>query len=148
MNDETVTFAISCTDQSNPLIYSPFLSGNGSSISKGIHIYSENSKIILPEDEVTEVPEQIDDLGLLFFKSQGEVLALPQTNDSNEFQKVQVPIGKMAENLEAIIVKNKNTHRYFSIRNITITDPTARGDYEPANAISRAQDAIIIMDGI
>jgi len=126
----------------------PEIPDAGSIEHKGIRIFSEKSKVLLPEWQAEELPEHIDDMGILFFKSEGKILPLPQISDSEDFQKVQVPIGKMADNLEALVIKNNNTHRYFYIRNINIIDPTTRGDYEPVNPLSRAGDAIIEMDGI
>ena len=45
MNDGTVAFGISCTEQSNPVINSPFLFGNGAFYTQGIHIYNSHPEI-------------------------------------------------------------------------------------------------------
>ncbi len=115
---------------------------------KGIRIQSENSKVILPEWEEPEPPKRIDNMNILFFKGQGKLLALPEINDSDDYIKVHVPIGKMAQNIEAVVINNKNTHRSIYIKNINITDPSARGDYIAANPISQAGNAIIELNGV
>lgn len=115
---------------------------------KGIRVESENSKVILPEWEEPEPPKRIDDMNILFFRGQSTLIALPEVNDSDDYIKVQVPIGKMSQNIEALIINNKNTHRSIDIRNINITDPSARGDHIAANPISQAGDAIIELNGV
>jgi len=54
----------------------------------------------------------------------------------------------MAQNIEAVVINNKNTHRSIYIKNINITDPSARGDYIAANPISQAGNAIIELNGV
>jgi flagellar hook-associated protein 2 len=115
---------------------------------KGIRVQSENSKVILPEWEEPEPPKRVDDMNILFFKEKGKLVTLPEISDSDEYVKVQVPIGKMAQTIEALVINNKNTHRSIDIRNITITDPTARGDYVAARPISQAGDAVIELNGV
>jgi flagellar hook-associated protein 2 len=43
---------------------------------------------------------------------------------------------------------NRNTHRDVSARNIQILDPGAIGGVRPVNAVSQAQDAVVLMEGI
>jgi flagellar hook-associated protein 2 len=45
-------------------------------------------------------------------------------------------------------LRNRNTHRIVEVRNIRLYDVTARGDYRAVNALSSAQDAVVILDGI
>jgi flagellar hook-associated protein 2 len=116
---------------------------------KGIRIYNEKSKVIPPEaEQPPQPPARVDDMNVLFFRSQGQTIALPKITDSQDYIKVQVPIGKMAKNIESLIVKNNNTNRSIQLRNISIVDPTARGDYVAANPISQAGDAVVELNGV
>ncbi len=115
---------------------------------KGIRIYSEKSKVITPEQKQPEPAKRVDDMNVLSFKSQGNVISLPQLKDSENFIKVQIPIGKLAPNIESFIIQNNNTNRSIQLRNITITDPTVRGGYVAANPISQAGDAILELNGV
>ncbi|MBN1524813.1 MAG: flagellar filament capping protein FliD [Spirochaetales bacterium] len=115
---------------------------------KGIKVYNEKSIVILPDEEVTPPPARVDDLNVIAITSKGNRIKLPAIVDTQNFQKVTVPIGELADSIDSIIIDNKNTHRTVSARNFKITDPTQRGDYVPTNALSESKDAIIELNGI
>ncbi len=114
----------------------------------GIHIESEPSKTPLPEWQPPKPPEVVTDLKTLFAESQGSVIPLPDVPDSADFQKVQVPIGDLAQTLDSLDVRNRNTYRTIEIKDVSIFDKTQRGDYTPSHPLSQAGDALVVMDGI
>jgi flagellar hook-associated protein 2 len=126
----------------------PTIPETGSIEYKGIRIYSEKSIVILPEEKLPEPPKRVDQMTVLYYKTNGEKRPLPDVIDTKEFYKVSVPIGQTSPNIEAIIIGNKNTHRIISLRNIHIVDPTVRGDYTPAHPFSEAHDAVIEYNGV
>jgi flagellar hook-associated protein 2 len=126
----------------------PSIPSTGGIDFKGIHIESGPSKTPLPEWQPPKPPENITDLKVLFAGSGDTVIPLADVSDSPDFQKVQVPIGELAATLDSIGVRNRNTGRVINVKDITIFDKTARGDYVPTKSLSEAGDAKIEMDGI
>ena len=115
---------------------------------KGIHIDSEKSIIILPEEEVPEPPQRVDNPAVLSYTTQGSRKPLPPVADTAEYVTVRVPIGESSSVIEAINIDNSNTHREISLRNVRILDPTVRGDYAPVNPLSQSHDAIVEYNGV
>ena len=115
---------------------------------QGIRIESEPSKTPLPEWQPPKPPEKIDDLQMLFIEGDGKVIPLPPLSDSTDFQKIQVPAGEQASTLQAIDLRNRNTYRRLTVKDISLYDKTQRGDYVPKKALAEAGDAQITVDGI
>jgi flagellar hook-associated protein 2 len=83
--------------------------------------------------------------------SDGTSVALPPIKDSSTFSQNQYQLYPLAEGrtITGININNDNTHRSVSIRNIQLFDPApAGGDVRPLNPVSKARDAIVLMDGI
>ena len=115
---------------------------------RGIGVESAPSRTVLPDWEPPVPPERVDDLQVLFVESAGRALGLPALRDSEEFYTVQVPANELPRTLDALALRNRNTHRVIEIRDIRVYDVTARGDYRAVNPLSSARDAVVIMDGI
>jgi flagellar hook-associated protein 2 len=126
----------------------PSIPETGSIDYKGIHVESEKSIVILPEQKIPEPPKRVDNMSVLAYSSQGNVKALPDVADSSDFVTVTVPIGADTPSLEALLVNNTNTHRSIALRNIRVIDPTVRGDYAPTNPLSQSRDAIVEYNGV
>ncbi|MGA2641147.1 MAG: flagellar filament capping protein FliD [Spirochaetia bacterium] len=126
----------------------PAIPSTGGIDYKGIHIESDPSQTPLPEWQPPKPPENITDLKVLFAESAGSVIPLPDVPDSQDFQKVQVPIGELAATLDSIDLRNRNTYRKIDVKDITIYDKTQRGDFVPTKPLAEAGDAKVEMDGI
>jgi flagellar hook-associated protein 2 len=115
---------------------------------QGIQIQSEPSKTPLPPWTPPKPPEKVDDLQMLFMEADGQLVPLPPLSDSTDFQKIDIPVGEQASSLSAIDLRNRNTYRRLSVKDITLFDKTQRGDYVPKKALAEAGDAVITVDGI
>jgi flagellar hook-associated protein 2 len=115
---------------------------------QGIRIESEPSRTPLPPWNPPKPPEKIDDLQMLFMEADGQVFQLPPLSDTTDFQKVQIPVGEQASSLSAIDLRNRNTYRRLSVKDISLYDKTQRGDYVPKKALTEAGDAVVSVDGI
>ena len=113
-----------------------------------VRIENEKSLFIEPEWEPPEAPEKIEDPQVLFLGAGGQLLSLPGIDLSEGTKKIQIPVGELAERIDFLVFRNRNTYRRVSFSAIRIFDPTARGDHKPVNALSEAGDAVIEMDGI
>ncbi len=129
----------------------PSIPGTGSISYGGIVIESDNSTVPLPPYTPPEPPKRVDDMNVLFLTfSDGTNAALPPIRDSENFDTYQYNLGDVSggKSIVSLDVLNKNTNRSVSIQNITIFDPAVSGGSRPLRAVSEAQNAIILMDGI
>jgi flagellar hook-associated protein 2 len=78
----------------------------------------------------------------------GRSFELPDLPNTGRTETVQIQIGEELSSLSALELHNRNTFRDVEISNIRVFDPTVRGDYEPTNPLSTAQDARIELDGV
>lgn len=115
---------------------------------QGIRIESEPSRTPLPPWTPPKPPEKVDDLQMLFMEADGQVIPLPPLSDTTDFQKIQIPVGEQASSLSGIDLRNRNTFRRLSVKDISLYDKTQRGDYVPKKALAEAGDAVISVDGI
>ncbi len=60
---------------------------------------------------------------------------------------LKVPLEGIAR-LDQLILDNRNTHMRYTLTQIRLVDPNARGDLEPKNAQTTAQDAVFEIDGV
>jgi flagellar hook-associated protein 2 len=117
----------------------------------GITIENDPAVAPLPPWETPEPPPKIEDLGVLSLVfSDGTSRLVPPLADSDGFVASQYRLDDIAggKTVAGINFTNRNTHRDVSVRNIEIFDPDARGGLKPRNPVSRAQDAVITMEGI
>ncbi len=106
------------------------------------------SNVPLPDWQPPEPPVVRNDFELLFLRDSGERVPLPELDDTDGFETIQVPLADYADTVEALEVRNSNTHREIAVRNVTIFDPRSRGDVAPVNPLSTARDAIVEIEGI
>ncbi len=85
---------------------------------------------------------------MLFMEADGKEVPLPPLSDSTDFQKIEIPVGEQASSLSALDLRNRNTYRRLSVKDISLYDKTQRGDYVPKNALNQAGDAVLSVDGI
>jgi flagellar hook-associated protein 2 len=129
----------------------PLIPGAGSVSYGGITIENDSSSVSLPDRAPPPAPVRVDDSQMLFLRfADGSSASLPLVQDSSGFIPGTVQLdklsgGKAAASLEIV---NNNTHRDLSIRNVSVYNPRPPAEFRADNALSTAQDAIIVMEGI
>ena len=111
-------------------------------------VISEKSKVVLPEWNPPVPPEKIEDLSVIFIKTDEAAIPLEEIKDSIDYTEYTFSLGSIDRALYGINLRNRNTNRNIFIKKIEIFDKTTRGEYRPINAVSEARDAIIEWEGI
>ncbi|MDR3201211.1 MAG: flagellar filament capping protein FliD [Spirochaetales bacterium] len=111
-------------------------------------IQSDPSRAVLPERKAPEGPKVVDDFTMIFAAMGGSPTPLAPLPDTQDFVKMSVPLKNYGNEISALYFRNNNTHRDLEVKNIRIYDPTSRGDFRPANPVSSAEDAELLMNGI
>lgn len=106
------------------------------------------SSVPLPGWTPPEPPVVREDPRILFLRSGGTTVALPELDDTEGFETIRVPLAEIGATVEALEVRNNNTHREIAVRNISVFDPRSRGDVAPVNPVATARDAIVELEGI
>ncbi|MBN1647712.1 MAG: flagellar filament capping protein FliD [Spirochaetales bacterium] len=115
---------------------------------EGITIYGQDSLLELPDWKAPEKPPFVSDLNVMYMESRGSVISLPALEDTDGPVKNQIKIGSLAQSIDSLNLKNRNTDRTITISNIRIYDPSSVGGYEPRNMVSAASDSKLLVDGI
>jgi len=126
----------------------PAIPDTGSITLGDITIENAPSNVPLPDWEPPEPPIVREDMNVLLLRSGASTIPLPALEDTDGFETVRIPLTDYVDELTAVEVRNNNTHREISVRNITVFDPRTRGDVAPVNPISTARDAIVQIEGI
>jgi flagellar hook-associated protein 2 len=114
----------------------------------------DRSATAIPSWTPLEPVTQVDDMQVLYLTySDGTNSALPPIVDSSDFNEyryrfIDVAGDKIDKTIVSLEMVNQNTHREISIRNLQFIDLEEEGDIKPRNPVSRAQDAVITMEGI
>jgi flagellar hook-associated protein 2 len=87
-------------------------------------------------------------MSVLFLGAGNRIERLANIQDSEETQKIQIPLSQIANPFASINIRNRNTDKEITISDIRIYNPEERGSIVPANPASKAADAVIDMDGI
>jgi flagellar hook-associated protein 2 len=129
----------------------PAIPPAGSASYGGITIDNDPFLAPLPSWTPPEPPQRIDNPEVLFLNfSDGTRVRLPGVADTDDFKTEELHLADIADNKTIVSIEfiNNNTHRDISIRNIHVFNPDALGGLAPRNPVSKAQDAIVSMDGI
>ncbi len=113
-----------------------------------ITIQNNPSRTILPEAAPPEEPVVRNELTVFYAGTGDSQVPLPDIQGGEGAQELELPIGDYGESFTGLYIRNENTHRRITVDEITITDPTRRGEYVPANPITEASDAILELDGV
>ncbi|MDX9800900.1 MAG: flagellar filament capping protein FliD [Spirochaetia bacterium] len=95
----------------------------------------------LPQEEIT-------DMSVYFLGIGGTITRGSDIIDTEEIQKIKIPLADLNGSLSSLNLRNRNTHRELSVSNIRIYNPQERGELVPANPASKAADAELEIDGI
>ncbi|MCK5736227.1 MAG: flagellar filament capping protein FliD, partial [Spirochaetaceae bacterium] len=115
---------------------------------QGLEINSIPNSFALPDGGEWSPPERVDNPDVLRVEGSGGIFNLPPLNPSEDFKLVQIDINQLPENLSAIVLDNRNTHRGIQITDIRLYDPMKQGNLEPSNPVGTAGDALIEFRGI
>jgi flagellar hook-associated protein 2 len=129
----------------------PGIVPSGSLSIEGLTIENEPSTVPLPEWSPPQPPVKLDNLGVLSLTfSDGSKATLPPITDTENFGTWQYKLSDIAggKTITSLNIDNVNTHRDISVRGTMVFDPNTLGDFKPLRAVSTAQDAIIVMEGI
>ncbi len=113
-----------------------------------VTVLNAPSGAALPEWSPPPPPVVVDELRFLYVQDGSTVVPLPDLADTDGYETIRIPISDYIAAVQSINIRNQNTHRRISIRNVQLFDPTSRGDLAPVDPISTAQDAIVEIQGI
>ncbi|MDR2480707.1 MAG: flagellar filament capping protein FliD [Spirochaetaceae bacterium] len=115
----------------------------------------ENTEVVENTEESSDttpvLTPRIDNLAVLSLKfADGTSVDLSPITDSKKFASITYNLFEISggKTVTSIEIKNNNSHRDISIRNIQVIETMPKSASNPLNAVSTAQDAIIKMDGI
>ncbi len=126
----------------------PAIPATGEIIFEDLTVFSESSKVDIPEWESPPPPPRTDDLSVFFLQEGTRIIPVDPIPSGVSSRTYRINLDDKVGSLSSFNIRNNNTHREISVSGIKIYDPEARGDYEPSNPISTAQDSIIHVDGI
>jgi len=112
---------------------------------EGIEIQNAPGEVETPPWEPPPQPKNVETLQVL---SLNETHQLGELQNTEEPQKVSIPLSDIGAPLQSIDVENKNTSRSITIAQARIVNPEARGNYEPQFPVSTAQNAQLSVNGI
>jgi flagellar hook-associated protein 2 len=113
-----------------------------------VTVLNQPSSTPLPEWDPPDPPVVTDNMRFLYAQEGATAVPLPELSDTTDFETLRIPVTDYVASIQAVNVRNQNSHRRISIRNVKLYDPTSRGDLAPVNPISVAQDALLEIQGI
>ncbi|MCR4940309.1 MAG: flagellar filament capping protein FliD [Treponemataceae bacterium] len=115
---------------------------------KGIIIYNDESEIGYTVDgEPYDYIDPVENNEIVYLQtSSGEIALEPVMAENTKVKYTIDPT--LYENLEAIVIKNRNTEKTVTLSTPIISDINSTGDYEPVNPVSIAGDAKLQYEGI
>ena len=123
----------------------PDVPGAGGVELEGIEVLNAPNVIETPPWEPPPKPQRVDALDVLQANGSQK---LPALQDTDEVQTFRIPMTDFNTDLTSIEVLNTNTHRNVSVLSVQLLNPEARGDFEPQFPVSKAQDAVLEVNGI
>ncbi|MDR2588688.1 MAG: flagellar filament capping protein FliD [Spirochaetales bacterium] len=115
---------------------------------EGVTVESSSSRAVTPEWTPPEAPPVTDDFSMLFANMGGVPQPLQNLEDTQDFVKLKIPLKNYGNDISALYFRNSNTHRELAVRNIRVYDTSERDGYHPANPVSVAIDAEMLMNGV
>lgn len=152
-DNKQITFdlVLNTTDNNNPQkvpTETPVMPDPSRIQYKGIIIYNDESELgfTTPEYKLNYV-EPVEDNQIVYIKtSLGEFPLDPVAAENQKTTYTFFP--SMYENIEGIVIKNRNTEKTVTITPPVLSDIVSAGEYEPVNPVSVADDAVVQYEGI
>ncbi|GAB6090301.1 flagellar filament capping protein FliD [Spirochaeta dissipatitropha] len=127
----------------------PELPGADSITLRGVSLRDHALEIDLPDMTPPEPPPVVEDPNTLFIRSGSREFRLPAPRESGEYETVNISLRDLqVQSPDSLEIRNRNSLKEVSVRNIRLYDAAARGDYQAVNPLTSAQDAIVRVDGI
>lgn len=112
---------------------------------EGVQIQNAPGQVDTPPWDPPPEPQKIETLKLL---SLNQEFQLQELQNTEEPQKLTIPLADIGAPLRSIDVENRNTARRITVNEARIINPEARGNYEPQFPVSTAQNAKLTVNGI
>ncbi|MCR4714742.1 MAG: flagellar filament capping protein FliD [Treponemataceae bacterium] len=152
-DNKHITFELTMTTTDSPTVQKPAVASpvlpDPSRIQyKGIIIYNDDSEIgFSPENEDSSYIDPVENNEIVYIKTSSGEIPLEPVMAENTKQKYTIdPF--LYDNIEAIVIKNRNTEKTVTITSPVLSDVNSTGDYEPVNPVSVADDAKLQYEGI
>lgn len=152
-DNKQITFDLTLTSTENPTVQkapteTPVMPDPSRIQYKGIIIYNDDSEIgYTPDTEDYEYIDPVENNEIVYLQtSSGEIPLEPVMAENTKIKYTIDPT--LYEDLEGIIIKNRNTEKTVSVTSPVLSDINSTGDYEPVNPVSIAGDAKIQYEGI
>jgi len=126
----------------------PSINAPGAVTLNGVTIQDNPSQSPLPQWTPPPPPPVVEDHAILFAQNGSTAVPLPDVADTNGFTELTIPLAKYVKAVTAIDLRNRNTQREVSVRNVRIYDPNSRGGYSPLHPVTQARDAKLMIDGV
>lgn len=147
MLEFTVTLQ-SAADTNSPALStgSPVFEQLGRVLFKGITITNDPSEAGLPPPSLNAASSKSGDMNLLSLEStRGVLIPLPALAEGT--QTMRISLSEYGD-VRSLHIKNTNADAAVKLEGVRIFDPLAQGEYVPVHAVSRAQDAVFLFEGI
>ncbi|AFG36897.1 flagellar filament capping protein FliD [Spirochaeta africana] len=127
----------------------PRLPDSDSVTLRDVTVRDSGLAVDLPDMEPPEPPPVVEDPDILFLRAGEREVRIPAPPETGEYETIDISLRDYLESgLDAIEIRNRNTLKDVSVRNVRVYDPETRGDFAPRNALSTARDSIVNVDGI
>ena len=126
----------------------PSINAPGAVTLNGVTIQDNPSQSPLPQWTPPPQPSAVEDHAILFANDGTTTVPLPDVPDTNGFTQLTIPLANYLKTVTAIDLRNRNTQRAVSIRNVRIYDPNSRGGFAPVHPVTQAHDAKLMIDGV
>ena len=112
-----------------------------------IQIISNPLRTNLPRFEAPPPPQPVNDANVGFLRGGSQQVNLPAFPLENAETVISLPLDELSR-LDSLVFSNRNTQMRYTITDVRVVDTTSRGDLEPKNAQTTAQNAVFEIDGI
>ncbi len=152
-DNKQITFELTLTTTETPTVQKPPVEApvmpDPSRIQyKGIIIYNDDSEIGYEiENEPYDYVDPVENNEIVYIKTASKEIPLEPVMAENT--KIKYTIDPtLYDDMEAIVIKNRNTEKTVTLTTPVLSDRNSTGDYEPVNPVSVADDAKLQYEGI
>jgi flagellar hook-associated protein 2 len=115
---------------------------------KGITIINQPSEsTAIPEFKKPQ-PVFTENSSVIYLLKGNEKILLPQLDLSASKQQLNIKISDYTDSFDTLLIENGNSNKKITLNSAIVKPPSSDSGYVPVNSVTRAQDAIIKIDGI